>query len=289
MSKTKPEMMRRLVAAALLLTIASTSAFSIPTSRQQRNLSPSLPSSSPSVLLSFRGDDDSTASSRRAFLVATTATSSILLIPSSSNYNANAAEIAEQKEETITTSPEDVQRMLTALMRWRGGVLVKCFALAYFAGIRPDGELKRLAARASELVNLRTRVINVPASVSKTKEARQVTISENLAAWLEAFSAFPIIPTNFDRLMKKARAHFGISHDETRHSFISYHVALNRSVGDAALQAGNSESIVKKHYLNTHPREEGERFFSLTPDVKKRRALEAKSFAKPSQDRLKAI
>jgi len=114
MSKTKPEMMRRLVAAALLLTIASTSAFSIPTSRQQRNLSPSLPSSSPSVLLSFRGDDDSTASSRRAFLVATTATSSILLIPSSSNYNANAAEIAEQKEETIAERAARVAREVDA-------------------------------------------------------------------------------------------------------------------------------------------------------------------------------
>ena len=34
---------------------------------------------------------------------------------------------------------------------------------------------------------------------------------------------------------------------EARHSFISYHVALHRSIGDAALQAGDSEGIVKRH------------------------------------------
>ena len=69
------------------------------------------------------------------------------------------------------------------------------------------------------------------------------------------------------------KQHFGITHDETRHSFISYHVALHRSLGDAALQAGNSESIIKRHYLNLHPREEGGQFFRIVPDPRGRRAV----------------
>jgi integrase len=53
----------------------------------------------------------------------------------------------EQDAKPATTSPEDVLRMFSVLMRWRGGVLVRPLALLYFAGIRPD-ELKRMAGSA---------------------------------------------------------------------------------------------------------------------------------------------
>jgi hypothetical protein len=39
------------------------------------------------------------------------------------------------------------------------------------------------------------------------------------------------------------------------------------------LQAGNSETIVKRHYLNLHPREEGAKFFSIYPHKAKRVAV----------------
>lgn len=169
----------------------------------------------------------------------------------------------EQAAKPATTSPADTHRIFSVLMRWRGGVLVRPFAMLYFAGIRPD-ELKRMAGREAELVNLKTRTITIPANVSKTRHERQVAISDNLAAWLKSHPG-ALIPTNFEALNKKARKHFGLTHDETRHSFISYHVALHRSIGDAALQAGNSESIVKRHYLNTHTREEGAEFFRIIP------------------------
>jgi hypothetical protein len=210
----------------------------------------------------------------------------IFINPASKVRVYSAKQVAEQRDEITTTSPEDVQNMLSVLMRWRGGVLVKCFVLAYFAGIRPDGEMRRLAARSSELINLKTGTIKIPASVSKTKEARQVHISPNLRKWLIAFDTAPVIPTNFARLRRTARAHFGLQYDEARHSFISYHVALHRSVGDVALQAGNSESIVKKHYLNLHPKEEGEHFFSLVPDMRNRKAVRKLTGDKPE---LKAV
>ena len=83
--------------------------------------------------------------------------------------------------------------------------------------------------------------------------------------------------------MKQARKHFKLIQDEARHSFISHHVALLRSVGDAALQAGNSKAIVKRHYLNLHPQENGEAFFRIIPNPKRRRAvLAAKPKTKPS-------
>jgi site-specific recombinase XerC len=173
----------------------------------------------------------------------------------------------EQAAKPITTAPEDIRRILSLLMRWRDGVLVRPYALLYFAGIRP-GELKRMAGRERELISLKTRTITIPANVSKTRQERQVKITDNLAAWLHAYPG-DIIPMNYEALNKKVRKHFRLSHDEQRHSFISYHVALHRSIGDASLEAGNSEAIVKRHYLNTHTREEGDEFFRITPGTRR--------------------
>lgn len=200
----------------------------------------------------------------------------------------NSKLVAEQSPEVATTAPEDVLRLFSSLMQ-QGGALVKYFALAYFAGIRPDGELKAIADQESKLINLRSGFITIPAGIAKTKDARKISIPENLAAWLKAYSGQPIIPKNFDRLIKEVRKQFGLQHDETRHSFISYHVAIHRSVGDAALQAGNSEGVVKKHYLNLHPKEDGAQFFSIVPDMDAGRAVfapEAQAIANPH---LKAI
>lgn len=179
-----------------------------------------------------------------------------------------------QSANPITTSPSKVRRIFSVLMNWRGGVLVRYFALTYFAGIRPE-EMLRFAPRESELINLRTGIITIPANVSKTRHERKVNISKNLAVWLKAFDG-PIYPKNFRRMNAKVRSHFGLSHDEARHSFISYHVALHRSMGDAALQAGNSETIIRRHYLNLHPKEDGEHFFNISPDIQRRRIARLK-------------
>ncbi|MDB4816844.1 hypothetical protein OAH19_00565 [bacterium] len=200
-----------------------------------------------------------------------------------------AKQVSEQRPPIIITSPREVNRRLSVLMRWRGGCLTKFYAIAYLAGIRPDGELRKLAKREQELINLKTRTIHLPADVAKTKEARQVTICHALEQWLKAYANQPIIPTNFDRINKQARKHFQFAHDETRHSFISYHVALNRSVGDAALQAGNSESTVKKHYLNLRPKEEGAQFFSIVPDIASRRAVFGNDTTFQSSEGFRAI
>ncbi|MGB6219390.1 hypothetical protein [Haloferula sp.] len=41
----------------------------------------------------------------------------------------------------------------------------------------------------------------------------------------------------------------------------------------SALQTGNSESIVRRHYLNLHPREDGEKFFRIVPTDNSRDAV----------------
>lgn len=176
----------------------------------------------------------------------------------------------EQALHPTTSSPEKVLSLFTSLMA-DGGDLIPYFSLCYFAGIRPE-EAQRMNGREKQLINLDTKVITIPAGISKTRQQRQVEISPNLAAWLESFQG-PILPTNHRKMIAATRKTHQLSHDEMRHSFISYHVALHRSVGDAALQAGNSETIVKRHYLNLHPREDGAKFFSICPQKTKKVAV----------------
>ena len=42
-------------------------------------------------------------------------------------------------------------------------------------------------------------------------------------------------------------------------------VAKFRSIGEAAIQPGNSESIIRKRYLDMKAAEQAEGFFSITP------------------------
>ena len=43
-------------------------------------------------------------------------------------------------------------------------------------------------------------------------------------------------------------------------------VGAFRSVGDAALQAGNSEAVIRKHYLDLKSIEEADAFWRIVPE-----------------------
>jgi integrase len=157
------------------------------------------------------------------------------------------------------------------IMRWaeetHGGKLVPFVALCLFAGIRPDlyeGEISKLDPTS---VRLDTGIIHIEPEVSKVRMKRNITIQPNLAAWLRAYplERYPIMPVGFKRLRLKFRKQFNLSHDILRHTFISMHVGKFRSMGDAALQAGNSEAIIRKHYLDLKSTEEAEQFWGIMP------------------------
>lgn len=148
------------------------------------------------------------------------------------------------------------------------GFLVPFFALALFAGIRPDwkdGEIGKLRPKD---IDMQTGVIRIEPNVSKVNEKRIVNIQPNLRVWLERYpiSQYPIVPKkNPDRILRALRSQFSLGHDVLRHTFISMHVAAFRSVGDAALEAGNSESVIKKHYLDLKSKDEAKVFWEIYP------------------------
>jgi integrase len=152
---------------------------------------------------------------------------------------------------------------------WWGkpGCLVPYFALTLFAGIRPDysdGEIKKLRP---EDIRFDTNVIFIEPQVSKVNEKRTIEIQPNLRTWLEKYPTddYPIIPQRIRDLLQDVRKQKKLPYDVMRHTFISMIVGAFRSVGDAALQAGNSETIIRKHYLNLKSPKEAKEFWSIVP------------------------
>ncbi len=152
------------------------------------------------------------------------------------------------------------------------GCLAPYFALCLFAGLRPDardGEVRRLSdsENIGKFIVPALGVIRITPEMSKVKSIRQVQIRPNLAAWLRRFppSEFPIVPPNMEEMIAKVRRKFGLGHDVLRHTFISMHVARFKSLGGAALEAGHSEAMIRKHYLNLVTDADAEKFWSIKP------------------------
>lgn len=175
--------------------------------------------------------------------------------------------IRKKRGSATTFTAEQARVLMEAMESYQGGKWVPYFALCLFAGIRPSvphGEITKLKPDA---IDLDAGVIHISAEVSKVREPRKVTIQPNLAAWLRAYplDKFPIVLGNFKKRREKFAKKFNLTHDVLRHTFISMFVARFRSLGEAAIQAGNSEAIIRKHYLDLKTAAEGEKFWSIVP------------------------
>lgn len=154
------------------------------------------------------------------------------------------------------------------------GFLVPYFALCLFAGLRPsvdDGEIRKLgdSADVEKLIDSKLGVIRITPEISKVGAVRQVKIRENLAAWLARYplTDFPIIVRNMQDKVTAVRKHFGLTADVLRHTFISNHVAKWQSLGAAALEAGNSEAMIRRHYLNMVSEADADAFWKILPNA----------------------
>lgn len=176
--------------------------------------------------------------------------------------------IRHRRGEAGTLSARQAGELMEFCETFEGGRWVPYFALCLFAGVRPsvpDGEITRIK---KEDVCVDRGMIRISAEVSKVREPRRTVIQPNLAVWLRAYplDEFPIlVETNFHRRRQKIAARFNLTHDVLRHTFISMFVAKFRSIGEAAIQAGNSEGIIRRHYLDLKSSEEGTEFFEILP------------------------
>jgi hypothetical protein len=139
-------------------------------------------------------------------------------------------------------SPAEVATILATAQRLDLGV-ARVLAIQYFAGIRPAE-----AAKLSE-ANVSSEWIEVPSAKAKSRQRRLVTVSPNLREWLALGGELPV--PNLTKRWRAVRAAAGVpwSHDVTRHSFASYHLAQHRSQEATAAEMGHRSSyMLFRHY-----------------------------------------
>ena len=155
------------------------------------------------------------------------------------------------------------RELMDHVTEFKGGKLGRYFSLALFAGIRPGGELTKLAD-SPQLVDLENKVIRITAAISKTGKPRQIKIRPNLLKWLKKFPG-DILPVNADRELKTIRKTYKLSHDICRHTFCSAHVMAFGSFAETAIESGNSEQIIRTHYLNAIAKSQAKAFWRIEP------------------------
>lgn len=107
---------------------------------------------------------------------------------------------------------------------------------------------------------------------TKTKMRRFVEMSDNCLAWLNLQELnLPIVNANhkWDRFLqnaKKALEYKVWPHDCIRHSFCSYGLRHSENAAKVALQAGNTERLLFRHYLKLVKKPEAEKFWNIFPE-----------------------
>lgn len=156
---------------------------------------------------------------------------------------------------------------MSFLEGFQEGRMVPYFALCLFCGIRPDIEKGEIGRLKPSQIDTSAGLIHLRSTDTKTRKPRIIKIQPNLIAWLRAYplETHPIKAVNFRKLLLKIRKDWKLAHDVLRHTFCSMLVATHRSVGDAALQAGNSENILWSNYLNLVSKSEADAFWDIRP------------------------
>ena len=189
-------------------------------------------------------------------------------------------QVRVKSEDTTLFTPEEMAKLL----HYAPPDLVPILAIGAFAGIRM-AELERLDWKA---VDLERKFIEIRAGQAKTASRRVIPISDNLAAWLTPLERKGKIvrtkelQTHVPALARALKMEW--PRNVLRDSFISYRIAIVQSADQVALEAGNSASIIFKHYRELTTPEVAEKWFSILPkegqwentlsyDRKKRRVI----------------
>ena len=157
--------------------------------------------------------------------------------------------------------PEEVKRVLETA-RAADLDVMRHLALRYFAGVR-SAEAHRMR---EEDLKIERGFIEVPAIKSKTRRRRLVKIAPALAAWLALGGTLrPIGPMSVRRVIKLSGV--ACPHNVTRHSFVSYHLAMWENAGKTALEAGHSEQMLFNHYRELVDSETAAAFWAIRPEA----------------------
>lgn len=156
--------------------------------------------------------------------------------------------------------------------------LLPVLAIGGLAGLR-SAEICRIKWQ-----DIRKNEIVVQADNAKTGSRRIVPIVPALASWLarvEPGDADDRVCAKYSkesalaRAVTKALDAAGIKsvHNGLRHSFCTYRLADIQSAAQVALEAGNSPTMLFRHYRALATQEEGKAWFSITPDASEEKVV----------------
>lgn len=192
----------------------------------------------------------------------------------------------ELKKLLVAAQSEAMQTKAGTNLRYADGQgLLPLLVLGGFAGMR-TAEIQRqkwsdihLLDEPKEIKDADGKVIGtdhgqivVTGEKGNTAQNRFIPIQPNLAAWLskckrmgETCCDYARIPEAIARLAKRAKVEW--KHNGLRHSYISYRVAQTQNAAQVAIEAGNSERMIFKHYRKPLPASAASEWFDITPEA----------------------
>jgi len=175
--------------------------------------------------------------------------------------------LKDMGKDISTFSPAEISALLEAAAKDEPDCL-PYLAVGAFCGVR-GAEMARLAW---EDFRWERGVIDVAKHKAKTRARRLVPIPPNLATWLEPHRGRtgPVVPSvtiprRAIALAKSIGLRWG--HNALRDSFISYRLAQTHDISRTSLEAGNSPTIIRQHYLELKTPEEARAWFGVIPSA----------------------
>ncbi len=196
-------------------------------------------------------------------------------IPDASNPVAKTERIEPPEGEITIYTPDEIERLLDhAAPKFRA-----CIAIGAFAGLRRS-EIERLDWQD---INFKKGLITARGRKRGTPSRRFVAMKSNLRQWIEPLaksSGFVWLPLEANR--QQAHELYGDEQaamatnaavawlgNALRHSFISYRCAEVENLPAVAMEAGNSESTINKHYRELVTKDDAETWFAVSPKTPK--------------------
>jgi integrase len=181
------------------------------------------------------------------------------MVPASPAAQVERARVVDAEIHVLTMAQAAALIHVAASVRPR---MVPYFALALFAGIRPE-ELARLP-----VAKIGKEYVVIDGAIAKKKRRRTVPIRANLRAWLDLYRPDgPLI--HFSRRDFRAVVEAsGIEwhNDACRHTFASMAYSVRPDAVEIAGEMGNSPTVFYEHYRALAAPGEGARYFGLWPD-----------------------
>lgn len=173
--------------------------------------------------------------------------------------------------EPVVLPLADCRALMAAAHSQFDGAMAPFLALALFCGMRPR-EIARLEKFGSwDNIDLEAKTITLGVKIVKGGRARRIVeIPEAALAFLlpHAVKRSPLVAKNHKAKLRSARAGMSDKNwkkDILRHTAISFHLAQHNNENTTAAWAGNSPTIIHKHYRGTVKAADVPQFWAIRP------------------------